>query len=76
MISTSSPTTPQDPPLTKSVPSRHTDTDSCLTLESETSTIAPQNAPIRMRRIGSLTEEIEQIKDEESRRLTELAYLS
>ncbi|KAL5528969.1 hypothetical protein ACEPAG_4943 [Sanghuangporus baumii] len=46
------------------------------TLESDSSTLTPGHPPIRMRRLGSLAEEIDQIEDEESRHLTEVAFLS
>ncbi|KAL5490572.1 hypothetical protein ACEPAI_5405 [Sanghuangporus weigelae] len=46
------------------------------TVESDSSTLTPGHPLIRMRRIGSLAGEIDQIEDEESRRLTEVAFLS
>ncbi|OCB89661.1 hypothetical protein A7U60_g3138 [Sanghuangporus baumii] len=49
---------------------------SASTVESDSSTLTPGHPPIRMRRIGSLTEEIDQIEDEESRRLAQAAFLS
>ena len=52
------------------------DSDTTSITESDSSTIVSRPPPIRIRRIGSLTEEIDQIEDEESRRLAEIAFLS
>ncbi|KAL5511919.1 hypothetical protein ACEPAH_5137 [Sanghuangporus vaninii] len=69
------PTTPR-PRLFICTASHSSGLDCASTVESDSSTLMPGHLPIRMRRIGSLTEEIDRIEDEESRRLTQVAFLS